>query len=111
MSTISDILEGSETPEYKARTGWISFFFDSNARCGLVESPVGLVSLAKAWMRDSGGRSLDEFLGALEASRRHPDFPPKFGFRAECTGPRTLREHLEANGLDLDWLREATEGP
>lgn len=111
-STISEVLERSETPEYKARTGWTSVFFDSNAKSGLVEGPDDLVRFAKAWMGVSEGRTLDEFLGALEAPVPEGTHRLlKFGFRAECTGPRTLRDHLTANGLDLDWLKRAIEGP
>ena len=77
-----------------------------------MESPEALVSFAKAWMRDSGGRSLDEFLEALVAPQPEGTHrPAKYGFRAECTGPGTLRNHLVISGVDLGWLREATEGP
>ena len=104
MTTISEVLDAADRFE--------PFFFDSNSRFGLVESPDGLVEFAKAWMRDSGGRSLDEFLEAREAPRRRPGIGhPKYGFRSECTGPGTLREFLEGHEQLQPLIDAFTSGP
>ena len=107
MTTVIEILEATDMAPR-----WIPFFYDSNSHFGLVESPAVLVGFAKAWM-ESSGRHLDAFLDALsDGPRKASDpRPPKFGFRAECRGPGTLRNHLVLCGIDLDWLHEATSAP
>lgn len=87
-STITKVLEASDRFQ--------PFWFESNARFGLVSSRQELREFAEGWMRVSGQRSLEDFLGALEAPqhRPRPGAVPKYGFRSECTGPKRLWEYL-----------------
>lgn len=73
------------------------FFWDSNERFGFVNVPDGYVTEPE---RMTLAQLIECVPNALDAHESHHRIEsgqyPRFGFRLEHTGPRTLREYLEA---------------
>jgi hypothetical protein len=63
------------------------FYWDSNLYFGLVQSQSDLDELLNV---------VPDALDGKECPQTNPLLSPKFGFRAECSGVRTLREFLSA---------------
>lgn len=61
------------------------FWWDSNAWFGMVETRSDLDSLLEYEPNAMDGQECDFVV----------EGPPKFGFRAECRGQRTLKQYLE----------------
>lgn len=84
-------------------TPWIPFFFESNQFFDTIKDMSGWQKLREAYPHMTD----DELLDAKEATyggtlgQHERDENPKYGFRWECDGERTLRDFFDAHGMSL----------
>ena len=84
-------------------TTWKRFWFEGNQFFDYIESMDDWQRLRDAYPDDTDETLLDAkeatYKGSLSQEER--DANPKYGFRWECDGERTLRDFFAANNMTL----------
>ena len=76
----------------KPKPNWKPFYFEGNQAWGVIDSPAKWRRILEAY---KGATTADPY----KAQRGLDGSIPKFGFYIEYTGPETLEQWAETNGM------------
>jgi hypothetical protein len=79
---------------------WVVFYLDTNSVWGMVESREDWLGMKKKWVEWQSGRTDEELKDCPGMKEKDIPLPPKFGYVVECTGPGTLGQFFERNGME-----------
>ena len=81
---------------------WVPFFFEGNLFFGRIEEPEEWDELRAAYSDMTDDQLLDAkfatYGGSTDQAERRVK---KYGFRHECDGERTLRDHFTEHGMTV----------
>lgn len=73
---------------------WVTFYFEGNSAWGLIDGP-------EKWQRIKSQWNGDSCLGAKRGGTKELNGRPLFGYGKDFTGPETLGEWAEKQGMIL----------